>query len=58
MSHEAQSLPDLVEKLVKNWEIEASFKKDLKDWRTVDTSNYTFSGNRLLESLLTVLGSV
>lgn len=45
MSHEPQSLPDLVEKLVKNWEIEASFKKDLKDWRTVDTSNYTFSVN-------------
>ncbi|KAK0630908.1 hypothetical protein B0T17DRAFT_616499 [Bombardia bombarda] len=44
-SHTAGSLPDLVEKLVKNWEIEASYKMDLKDWRTVDTSNYTFSVN-------------
>lgn len=43
--HAAQSLPDLVEKLVKNWEIEASYKTDLKDWRTVDTSNYSFSVN-------------
>lgn len=45
MSHEAQSLPDLVEKLVKNWEVEASFKTDLKDWRTIDRSKYTFSVN-------------
>ncbi|KAK4448847.1 hypothetical protein QBC34DRAFT_100336 [Podospora aff. communis PSN243] len=44
-NHEAASLPDLVEKLVKNWEIEASYKMDLKDWRTVDTSNYSFSVN-------------
>ncbi|KAL9109510.1 MAG: hypothetical protein Q9227_005845 [Pyrenula ochraceoflavens] len=45
MNHEAGSLPQLVENLVKNWEIEASFKKDLKDWRTVDHENYTFSIN-------------
>ncbi len=45
MSHEAGSLPDLVEKLVKNWEIEASFKTDLADWRTIDRSKYTFSVN-------------
>ncbi|KAK6078837.1 pathogen-related protein [Seiridium cupressi] len=45
MSHEAQSLPDLVEKLVKNWEVEASFKTDLADWRTIDRSKYTFSVN-------------
>lgn len=45
MSHTAGSLPDLVEKLVKNWEIEASFKKELKDWRTVDPLEYTFSVN-------------
>lgn len=45
MSHEAGSLPDLVEKLVKNWEVEASFKTDLKDWRTIDQSSYTFSVN-------------
>ncbi|KAJ5911064.1 uncharacterized protein N7473_000367 [Penicillium subrubescens] len=45
MSHEAKSLPDLVEKLVKNWEIEASFKTSLDDWRTIDRKTYTFSLN-------------
>jgi hypothetical protein len=45
MSHEAGSLPQLVENLVKNWEIEASFKTDLSDWRTVDRPNYTFAIN-------------
>lgn len=45
MSHEAGSLPDLVEKLVKNWEVEASFKTDLADWRTIDRSKYTLSVN-------------
>ena len=45
MSHEAGSLPDLVEKLVKNWEVEASFKTDLKDWRTIDQPNYSFAVN-------------
>jgi hypothetical protein len=45
MSHTAGSLPDLVEKLVKNWEIEASFKVDLGEWRTVDPTSYTFSVN-------------
>ncbi|KAF7596828.1 hypothetical protein BBP40_012428 [Aspergillus hancockii] len=45
MSHAAGSLPDLVEKLVKNWEIEASFKTSLADWRTVDPKTYTFSLN-------------
>ncbi|KAL2270509.1 hypothetical protein VTJ83DRAFT_2693 [Remersonia thermophila] len=44
-SHPAGSLPDLVEKLVKNWEIEASYKLDLNDWRTVDKSSYSFSVN-------------
>ncbi|KAK1833553.1 hypothetical protein QBC39DRAFT_345493 [Podospora conica] len=44
-NHAAQSLPDLVEKLVKNWEIEASYKLDLADWRTIDTSSYAFSVN-------------
>ena len=43
--HEPTSLPSLVENLVKNWEIEASFKPDLKDWRTVDHSAYTFAIN-------------
>lgn len=45
MSHEAGSLPDLVEKLVKNWEIEASFKTSLDDWRTINRKTYTFSLN-------------
>lgn len=45
MSHEAGSLPQLVENLVKNWEVEASFKKDIGDWRTIDKPNYTFSIN-------------
>jgi hypothetical protein len=44
-SHQAGSLPDLVEKLVKNWEIEASHKVDLADWRTIDLSSYKFSVN-------------
>ncbi|KAL2135941.1 hypothetical protein VTI74DRAFT_6169 [Chaetomium olivicolor] len=44
-SHTAGSLPDLVEKLVKNWEIEASYKVDLADWRTIDRSKYRFSVN-------------
>lgn len=43
--HEAGSLPSLVENLVKNWEVEASFKKELSDWRTVDHPNYTFAIN-------------
>ncbi|KAI9688146.1 MAG: hypothetical protein M1822_001652 [Bathelium mastoideum] len=44
-NHTAGSLPDLVENLVKNWEIEASFKTQLEDWRTVDKAQYTFSIN-------------
>ncbi|KAK4140970.1 uncharacterized protein C8A04DRAFT_31517 [Dichotomopilus funicola] len=44
-SHQAGSLPDLVEKLVKNWEIEASYKVDLADWRTIDRNSYTFAVN-------------
>ncbi|KAF2223283.1 hypothetical protein BDZ85DRAFT_197707 [Elsinoe ampelina] len=45
MSHTAGSLPQLVENLVKNWEVEASFKPDLKDWRTIDHGKYTFAIN-------------
>ena len=45
MNHEAGSLPSLVENLVKNWEVEASFKSNLADWRTVDHANYTFAIN-------------
>ncbi|ATZ57691.1 hypothetical protein BCIN_15g02420 [Botrytis cinerea B05.10] len=44
-SHTAASLPSLVENLVKNWEVEASFKTDMSDWRTVDHPNFTFSVN-------------
>jgi hypothetical protein len=44
-SHEAASLPNLVENLVKNWEVEASFKTNIDDWRTIDRPNYTFSIN-------------
>lgn len=42
---EAGSLEDIVSNLVKNWEIEASFKTDYNDWRTIDRKNYTFSVN-------------
>ncbi|KAJ7451681.1 hypothetical protein FB451DRAFT_1283986 [Mycena latifolia] len=45
MSHEPGSLISLVENLVKNWEIEASYKLDLADWRTVDPAQYTFAVN-------------
>ncbi|KAI1205192.1 uncharacterized protein F4807DRAFT_443821 [Annulohypoxylon truncatum] len=45
--HEAGSLPELVENLVKNWEIEASFKTRLSDWRTIDDKAFTFSVNDL-----------
>lgn len=34
-----------MENLVKNWEIEASYKTDIKEWRTIDHENYTFSVN-------------
>ncbi|KAI1420219.1 hypothetical protein F5Y12DRAFT_719770 [Xylaria sp. FL1777] len=44
-NHAAGSLPQLVENLVKNWEIEASFKTRLSDWRTVDFTCYTFAVN-------------
>ncbi|KAG4030150.1 hypothetical protein MFRU_013g01730 [Monilinia fructicola] len=44
-NHAAASLPSLVENLVKNWEVEASFKTDIADWRTIDHPNFTFSIN-------------
>lgn len=44
-NHEAGSLPSLVENLVKNWEIEASFKPTLSDWRTISPHTYTFAIN-------------
>ena len=45
MSHQAGSLPDLVQNLVKNWEVEASFKTKLDDWRTIDHDSYSFAIN-------------
>ncbi|KAK5706576.1 hypothetical protein LTR97_001566 [Elasticomyces elasticus] len=44
-NHAAGSLPQLVENLVKNWEVEASFKPRLQDWRTIDHDNYSFAIN-------------
>ncbi|KAL4740623.1 hypothetical protein BDV11DRAFT_90122 [Aspergillus similis] len=44
-SHPATSLASLVQNLVKNWEIEASFKTSLDDWRTISPETYTFSLN-------------
>lgn len=44
-NHEAKSLETLVENLVKNWEIEASHKMDVSEWRTVDPAKYTFAIN-------------
>ena len=43
--HGDGSLEMIVQNLVKNWEIEASFKMDLKDWRTIDHDNYSFAIN-------------
>jgi len=43
--HPPSSLPDLVENLVKNWEVEASHKSLLSTWRTISPSTYTFSLN-------------
>ncbi|KAI1376589.1 hypothetical protein F4677DRAFT_419001 [Hypoxylon crocopeplum] len=45
--HKAGSLSELVENLVKNWEIEASFKTRLSDWRTIDHKTFTFAVNEL-----------
>ena len=45
MNHEAGSLPDLVQNLVKNWEIEASFKTKLSEWKTISPEEYSFSIN-------------
>ncbi|KAF2131200.1 hypothetical protein P153DRAFT_287636 [Dothidotthia symphoricarpi CBS 119687] len=44
-THAPLSLPQLVENLVKNWEIEASFKPHLPDWRTIDPQAYSFAIN-------------
>jgi len=44
-THPDGSLEQIVQNLVKNWEVEASFKKDIGDWRTIDRPNYTFAIN-------------
>ncbi|KAL9009735.1 MAG: hypothetical protein Q9173_005265 [Seirophora scorigena] len=44
-THDATSLPSLVSNLIKNWEIEAYFKADLSNWRTIGPSKYTFAIN-------------
>lgn len=44
-NHKADSLETLVENLVKNWEVEASHKMDVSEWRTVDPEKYTFAIN-------------
>ncbi|KAH0141584.1 hypothetical protein KCU67_g14426, partial [Aureobasidium melanogenum] len=41
----AGSLESMVENLVKNWEVEASFKPELSDWRTIDHEKYSFAIN-------------
>lgn len=44
-NHAAGSLELMVENLVKNWEVEASHKLNVNEWRTVDHERYTFSCN-------------
>lgn len=43
MNHAPGSLEEMVENLVKNWEVEASFKPRLSDWRTIDHERYSFA---------------
>ncbi|KAF7314627.1 hypothetical protein MKEN_00936400 [Mycena kentingensis (nom. inval.)] len=47
MTHEPGILASIVENLVKNWEIEASYKTELKEWRTIDHTPgaYSFAVN-------------
>eukprot|EP00088_Acartia_fossae_P023296 TRINITY_DN24345_c0_g1_i1.p1 TRINITY_DN24345_c0_g1~~TRINITY_DN24345_c0_g1_i1.p1 ORF type:complete len:269 (-),score=22.49 TRINITY_DN24345_c0_g1_i1:170-976(-) len=45
MNHEKGSLEDIVENLVKTWEMEASHKTDFNQWTTVDHENYQVSAN-------------
>jgi hypothetical protein len=45
MNHSDGSLEHMAQNLVKNWEIEASFKTRLSEWRTIDLDNYTFAIN-------------
>ncbi|KAJ3048277.1 hypothetical protein HK097_010708 [Rhizophlyctis rosea] len=45
MNHTAGSLEELVENVVKNWEIEASHKTDATEWRTINHKLYEFRLN-------------
>lgn len=45
VDHEKGGFAELVQNLVKNWEIEASHKTLLSDWRTIDPAKFTFSMN-------------
>ncbi|CAF2876803.1 unnamed protein product, partial [Rotaria sp. Silwood2] len=44
-NHAPGSLEEIVENVVKNWEIEVSHKLDPQQWETVDVDNYRFSCN-------------
>lgn len=45
MNHTAGSLQELVENVVKNWEIEASYKPNPQEWRTINPQKYQFRLN-------------
>ena len=44
-NHASGSIEETVQNLVKTWEMEASHKLDLKDWKTIDPENYLISAN-------------
>ena len=44
-NHQPESLPWLVQNLVKNWEKEASYKTIASQWRTIDPEKYVFHVN-------------
>jgi len=45
MNHSAGSLEELVENIVKTWEMEASHKKDFNQWSTVEQESYVVACN-------------
>ena len=45
MNHKGGSLEQIVEDLVKTWEMEATHKIDLSQWTTIDPSVFEISGN-------------
>ena len=44
-NHAAGSLEEVVEDLVKTWEMEASHKRDPAQWQTIDLDNFQMSSN-------------